>query len=264
MKRPVITLLTDFGLTDHYVGAMKGAILCICPDAQIIDISHGVQPYQIAEGAYTLSQVWQHFPPGTVHVAVVDPGVGSSRRAILVEAGGQYFSAPDNGVLTAVFDSQPDWKARQITAREYLRDEVSQTFHGRDIFAPVAAHLAAGVSFEQFGPAISDPVILASMRPVQVAPGEWTGIVLKVDHFGNVITCFPWRDFRNIATESFELVLGRTAIRQYHANFSSSQSGQLFVVNGSSGFLEISLNQEDAARFLQIGPGDPMVLRTVL
>src|SRR5580698_5609718 len=142
MKRPVITLLTDFGSADHYVGAMKGILLSICPDAQLVDISHEITPYAIAEAAFTLAQAWTCFPEGTVHLIVVDPGVGSARRPILAEAGGHYFVAPDNGVLTMLFASTAKHNAREITTARYFRKPVSQTFHGRDIFAPVAARLA--------------------------------------------------------------------------------------------------------------------------
>ena len=142
MTRPILTLTTDFGLTDHFVGTMKGVILGICPAAQIVDISHGVTPFEIAEGAYLIAQAWRYFPKKTVHVVVVDPGVGSARRPILVEAGGQYFLGPDNGVLSMVYLHEK-CKVRHIVNEEYFRHPVSRTFHGRDIFAPVGAHLAA-------------------------------------------------------------------------------------------------------------------------
>src|SRR5436305_5707584 len=151
MNRPILTLTTDFGLSDHYVGTMKGVILGICPQAQIVDVSHEVTPFEAAEGAFIVAQAYRYFPSRTIHVVVVDPGVGSARRPILVEAGGHYFIAPDNGVLTMVLDSHPGYSARHLTAREYFRGMVSQTFHGRDIFAPVAGHLALGVPPANFG-----------------------------------------------------------------------------------------------------------------
>src|SRR5580704_10785295 len=146
MKRPIVTLLTDFGLTDHYVAAMKGVILTICPAAELVDISHNVKAFSIPEAAYTLAQAWQSFPKGTTHLAVVDPGVGSARRPIVAVAGRHRFVAPDNGLLTMVLKANPGAKVREINAVQYFRKPVSSTFHGRDVFAPVAARLARGLA----------------------------------------------------------------------------------------------------------------------
>src|SRR5512134_1147037 len=143
MPRGVITLTTDFGLSDHFVGTMKGVILNIHPQAKIIDLSHGITPYEISEAAFVVGQAYRYFPPGTVHVVVVDPGVGTARRPILVEAARQFFIAPDNGVLSMIC-SREKHKVRAIAAEKYSRKPVSQTFHGRDIFAPAAAHLTKG------------------------------------------------------------------------------------------------------------------------
>src|SRR5579872_4521305 len=140
MPEPVLTLTTDFGLADHFVGTMKGVILGICPKARIVDISHEVKPYDIAEGAYLIAQAYPYFPRKSVHLVVVDPGVGTARRPILLEAAGQYFVAPDNGVLAMIYSSVPH-KVRAISSGRYFRKPVSNTFHGRDIFAPSAAHL---------------------------------------------------------------------------------------------------------------------------
>ena len=145
MRKPILTLTTDFGLSDHYVGTMKGVILTICPQAQIVDISHDVTPFEIGGGAYAIAQAYRYFPRKTVHVVVVDPGVGTSRRPILMEAAGQYFVAPDNGALAAVYGREAH-KIRLISNEKYFLKPVSRTFHGRDIFAPVAAHLASGVA----------------------------------------------------------------------------------------------------------------------
>jgi S-adenosylmethionine hydrolase len=244
----IVTLLTDFGLADHYVGTMKGALLSVCPQTQLVDISHEVAPYQILQAAYTLSQAWQTFPAGTIHVTVIDPGVGSSRRPILVEAGGHYFIAPDNGVLTMVLNAQPGYSARHITAREYFRPTVSQTFHGRDIFAPVAGHLASGVPPANFGEAIDNPVII----PI-------AGVVLSIDRFGNVITSFRWDD----PGPRFELILGDTVIQRQCRSYSEAQPGELFAIKGSGGFVEVSLNQGNAARALGVSPGTTVEIRRV-
>ncbi|HWF07817.1 MAG TPA: SAM-dependent chlorinase/fluorinase, partial [Bryobacteraceae bacterium] len=172
---PIITLLTDFGLTDHYVGVMKGVMLGICPQAQLVDISHEVTPYAITEGAYTLGQAWSYFPEGTVHLVVVDPGVGSARRPIILESSGHLFIGPDNGVFDFIYDAATDPIVREITATRYFRQPVSRTFHGRDVFSPVAARLAAGVGAAEFGPVIEDFVRLHFSKPVQSQPDTWTG-----------------------------------------------------------------------------------------
>src|SRR3569623_993574 len=155
MKRPIITLLTDFGTSDHYVAAMKGVILGICPQAELIDITHDITPYAIAEGAYTLAQAWRCFPRGTTHLAVVDPGVGTERRAILAEEDGHRFVAPDNGLLSFILAAHPAATVRENSESRFFRDSVSSTFHGRDIFAPVSAHLARGIAPEQLGNVIN-------------------------------------------------------------------------------------------------------------
>jgi hypothetical protein len=173
MPAPILTLTTDFGLSDHYVGSMKGVILGICPRAQLVDISHQVSPYAIAEGAFLIGQAYRSFPRGTVHVVVVDPGVGSDRRPILTEAAGQYFVAPDNGVLALIF-AREKHKVRLISNQRYFRQPVSRTFHGRDIFAPVAAHLASGVAPSRMGKVIADYVRPPFERPRQTGARTWT------------------------------------------------------------------------------------------
>ena len=202
MKRPVISLLTDFGSSDHYAGTMKGVMLDICPKAQLIDITHDIPAYAIAEAAFTLAQAWRYFPEGTVHLVVVDPGVGSSRRPIIAEAGGHFFVAPDNGVLTMVFDVVKNCRVREITASGFFRKPVSHTFHGRDIFAPVAARLARGITPARFGTRIQDPVRAGFSRPIQNGPKRWTGSVLKVDRFGNLVTNFDSERWRHAGSDS--------------------------------------------------------------
>jgi S-adenosylmethionine hydrolase len=257
MHRPVITLLTDFGTADHYVAAMKGVILGICPDAHLIDITHQISPYQILEAAFILSQAWPYFPPGSIHLIVVDPGVGSSRRPLLAEAGGHLFVAPDNGVLTLV----RNLKARELIAERFFRNPVSRTFHGRDIFAPVAAHLATGVPLREFGSEIHDPVILNEGEPVETSPGVWTGTILHVDHFGNIVTNFPARLSSELVKGKFEVSLGEYRIYQYFQDYSSSEPGEVFLIQGSSGYLEISSRQTNAASRLGISIGDNLTLR---
>src|SRR5579871_4503494 len=185
MPAPILTLTTDFGLSDHYVGVMKGVILSICPRARIVDISHGVGAYAIAEGAFTVAQSYPYFPRGAVHVVVVDPGVGTARRPILAQAAGQFFVAPDNGVLSMIY-SRESAKVRMIASDRYFLRPVSNTFHGRDIFSPVAAHLAAGVRPAQFGKLIEDYLRLNFEMPVRTGRRAWTGTILKIDRFGNM------------------------------------------------------------------------------
>ena len=261
MNRPVITLLTDFGTSDHYVGAMKGVMLGICPDAQLVDITHEIRPYQIADAAFTLSQAWPYFPAGSIHLIVVDPGVGSSRRPLVAEADGHIFVAPDNGVLTLVQNSAAGFNARQISAERFFRQPVSRTFHGRDIFAPVAAHLAQGVRPEEFGNRIGDPVTLPFANPLRTGPESWTGTVLHVDRFGNIVTNFRWPVFSEVVRTRFEIGISASRVNVYYANYSSAAQGEFFVINGSSGYLEISSNQQDAASLLAVSAGSEIKLR---
>ncbi len=257
---PVITLTTDFGLSDHYVGAMKGVILSVCLGARIVDITHGVTPYEISEAAFALAQSWRYFPPKTVHVVVVDPGVGSQRRAIAASVGGHYFVAPDNGVLSMVL-TESGARVRTITNQKYFRHPVSQTFHGRDIFASVAGHLAAGVSFAKLGPAVADYARLSITQPVRTARRGWTGAVLKIDRFGNIITNFAITDFAQIEKQSFDCSIGLRVIDRLAKSYAEMSTGEAYVIAGSSGFLEISVNRGSAAKILGVGVGAPIELR---
>jgi S-adenosylmethionine hydrolase len=261
MNQPVITLLTDFGITDHYVAAMKGVILGICPDAHLIDITHQIPPYKILEAAFTLSQAWPYFPTGSIHLIVVDPGVGSSRRPLLAEAGGHLFVAPDNGVLTLVRKATGGIKTRELTADRFFRHPVSRTFHGRDIFAPAAAHLATGVPPAEFGTEVHDPVILPAADPIETSRGVWTGTILHVDHFGNIVTNFTETLFSNLVNGHFEVRLGEYRIGQIRKDYSSSHAGELFLIQGSSGYLEISARQASAASQVGISISHELTLR---
>jgi S-adenosyl-L-methionine hydrolase (adenosine-forming) len=257
MPRPLITLLTDFGSSDPYVGVMKGVIFDVCPDAVIVDLTHEVQPFEIAEGGFLLAQSWLHFPNGTVHLAVVDPGVGSRRRPVVVEAGGHFFVGPDNGLFSMVFAAALS-NVRHVTASKYFRDPVSSTFHGRDIFAPVAAHLANGVTAAKFGRTITDYTRLDFFRPVRSAKRAWTGTVLHIDRFGNIVTNFLADEFRE---RMLEMRTGLQSVNRAAEYYADVPFGELFVVAGSSGFLEISVNQGSAARVLGVGLGAPLELR---
>jgi S-adenosylmethionine hydrolase len=259
-KQPVITLTTDFGLKDHYAGTMKGVMLSIAPLARIVDLSHEVSSFEITEGAFVVAQAYHYFPRGTVHVVVVDPGVGSARRAILVETAGQYFVGPDNGVFGMVFSREGRRTVRAITAEKYFLKPVSQTFHGRDIFAPVAAHLASGVPASKFGKRIEDYLRPLSEKPMRSARRGWTGMVLKVDRFGNLITNFTLEEFPQIADGRFEMQIGLDVLRRVAANYAECAPGEAFLIAGSSGYIEVSVNQGSAAKLLGCGSGSPIEL----
>jgi S-adenosyl-L-methionine hydrolase (adenosine-forming) len=254
MAQPIVTLTTDFGLSDHYAGVMKGVILGICPAAQIVDLSHEVKPFQISEGAYLVSQSYACFPKKTVHVVVVDPGVGTARRPILMEAAGQRFVAPDNGVLAMVY-AREKHKIRLISNDRYFRNPVSKTFHGRDIFAPVAAHIAAGAAPSRFGKIIDDYLRPVFEKPQRTGKRTWTGRILKIDRFGNVITNFHVSEFEDLERRGFALALGPVEVGVLAPNYAECGPGELFVIVGSSGYLEVSVGQGSAAAKIGCEPG---------
>ena len=254
MPRPIVTLTTDFGLSDHFVGTMKGVILGICPQAQIVDISHEVKPFAIPEAAYLIAQAYRYFPKKAVHVVVVDPGVGSARRALVAEAAGQFFIAPDNGVLSMIYAGEKH-RVRALTNQRYFRKPVSQTFHGRDIFAPAAAHLGAGVSAAEFGKPLSDYIQLEFAKPARAGVHSWTGCVLQADRFGNLITNFRASDFPGLADGAFSLVLSGRRVIRLARSYAERAPGELFVIAGSSGYLEVSVNQDSAARLTGCAAG---------
>ena len=259
MPRPIITLTTDFGHSDHYVGVMKGVILQIAPLAEIIDITHDLAAYEIGEAAFVVDQTYRYFPKKTIHVAVVDPGVGSARRPIMVEAAGQYFIAPDNGVLTPVVKREKH-KARELTVAKYFLSPVSRTFHGRDIFAPCAAHLAIGVPPARFGKLIRDHMRMLMPEPTRTSKRAWTGSVLRIDRFGNMITNYSTAEFDWIETRPFEMAVGMQQVRRLALNDAECAPGELFLIHGSSGYLEISMSQASAAKMVGCGVGAPLEL----
>lgn len=259
MTGRIITLTTDFGTSDHFVGVMKGVILGIHPPARIVDITHEVQPFEIPDGAFTIAQAYKYFPKKTIHVIVVDPGVGSTRRPLLAEAAGQYFIAPDNGVLSMVLAKEAA-KVRHITNERYFLKPLSRTFHGRDVFSPVAAHLASGVLPARFGKRIEDHLRLTFFAPVHTGKHTWTGSILKVDRFGNLITNFHVDEFSQLRTRPFELIAGLKTIQRLALTFTEGAAGEIFAVIGSSGYLEVACNQGSAAKALGCGAGSPVEL----
>ncbi len=258
--RPIVTLLTDFGTSDHYVGAMKGAILSVCPAATVVDITHEVAPYAILEASYKLAQSWYCFPPGTIHVVVVDPGVGGARLPILVEAGSHFFLAPDNGVLTMALDVAGSWTARRISAARYFRQPVSRTFHGRDVFAPIAGQLAAGIGPDALGTPVDGVRRLDACVPVRIDHARWSGRVLSVDRFGNIVTNFRCAEFGWLAERPFDLAVGNGSVSRFRATYEESGEEAAFALAGSAGYVEVSAKQASAAMRLDAVVGGTAIL----
>lgn len=266
MTRPVVALLTDFGAQDHYVGAMKGAILSRCPEASLVDIGHEIPAHDIETAAWSLAAAFRSFPEGTVFAAVVDPGVGSARRALAILCAGYRFVGPDNGVFTYILKENSDYRMREITNRQLMRSEVSATFHARDVFGPVAGFLAGGGAFEQVGPPAHDPVLfeIQSMRPS--APGEWEATVVQIDRFGNLTTSLYARDLMGILAEvghdptEVVVIVEGAVIPLVHA-YSDVAEGEVCALVGSSGRLEIAAFRASAARTLGASLGAPVRIR---
>jgi S-adenosylmethionine hydrolase len=258
MSRPVITLTTDFGQADGYVAAMRGAILSICPQAEVVDVSHEVRPQAVQQAAYLLAFVAPYFPPGTVHVAVVDPGVGTQRRAVAVHGGRALYVAPDNGLLGLVLAQDPPREAVDLVEARFHLPEVSATFHGRDIFAPAAAHLACGTDLHEMGPSIpvADLCPLPPARLQRDEEGRWQAQVLHVDRFGNLITNLRAGE----GPPSPTIVAGGARIEGLSQTFADVAVGQLVAYKGSSGYLEIAVRQGSAARRLGLDVGDPVTI----
>ncbi len=257
-NRPIITLTTDFGLNDHYIGTMKGVMLGIAPDAEIIDICHAVQAFDVLDGALAVAQAYSYFPTGTVHVVVVDPGVGTERRPILLNTGRHYFVAPDNGVLSLIYAREERLQVRHITAEHYYLSPVSTTFHARDIFSPVAAYLAKGVEVAKFGDEITDFVRFNAPKPKPVDAQTLRGVVLRVDRFGNLVTNFTPQDVPALfqaSPPSFKIVVGKKEITEMRSNYAEGVPNEVFGILGSMGYLELSANRAAAAQLVGAGKG---------
>lgn len=254
-----ITLLTDFGLQDAYVGVMKGVIASIAPRAQVIDLCHAVQPFQIHQARFLLRQSWRYFSQGSIHVCVIDPGVGSARRALCVEAAGHLFIGPDNGLFSDQLELKGA-RARAITNPRLMLPVISQTFHGRDIFAPAAAHLAAGIAPSRLGKLVHDATRLATGAPVRIGRRFWQGEVAHIDRFGNVVTNLDAAEFLPLAQKGLELKIGFEALRRRANTYSEAPDGELFVIAGSAGTLEVSMKEASAAKKLGVAVGAPVEL----
>jgi S-adenosylmethionine hydrolase len=249
----VITLLTDFSSTGYYTGAMKGVILSTNPSAKIIDITHSIPPQDIETGAFVLVSCYRDFPAGTIHVAVVDPGVGSTRRPILISAGNWFFVGPDNGLFSYVLDRENEFAAFHLNESRYFRQPLSTTFHGRDIFAAVAAELSKGTTPGSFGPRIHDPVRLPVLKAELNKHGSVKARIIHIDPFGNCVTNLE-RDLLNGA-EIKEISVKQRKIRSVARSYVEKKSG-LFGIWGSAGFLELSVRNGSAAKVLKAKRGD--------
>jgi len=261
LTNPIITLTTDYGTNDHLVGVLKGVILKINPDVQIVDITHGVTPFDLLDGATAIANAYSYFPPRTIHVVVVDPGVGTERRPLLVSGQNQYFIAPDNGVLSGVFEKEETVLVRHLTAEHYFLHPVSKTFHGRDVFAAVAGWLSKNWQPGSMGEEITDFKRFALPRPKE-ADGLLKGVVLKVDSFGNLITNFRGEDLPAGAIEKgqINLQLGSHVVSKLVPTFAHGSAGEAIAYVGSSGNLEIGVNKGSASKTLGLGRGTPVLL----
>lgn len=276
-KTPCVALLTDFGLADTYVGTMKGVILSLCPSVQLIDLTHTVESQNVRQGAYLLMTAFRYFPADAVFLVVVDPGVGTDRKPIAVETDHGWYVAPNNGVLSYVLAQVQVRQAVVLQNPAYQLPRISQTFHGRDIFSPAAAHLANGVPIAQLGPIWSDLTLL-STPILEAGPGQIRGEVLHVDHFGNIVTSIglwnwigdnrlrldpqfgPGPVLPDLDAAACQIRIGQQTITSIHTTYGSVPPDTLTALIGSSGQLEISVNQGNAARDLGVSPGDPILV----
>lgn len=254
----IVTLTTDFGLADHYVGAMKGGILATYPAATIVDITHGVEPYQIEQGAFFLAQAYKTFPAGTVHVAVVDPGVGTARQCLTARTSGHYFVAPDNGLLSHVAWDTPT-KVRAVEFEQLIGAPMSRTFHGRDIFAPLGARIAMGEDPASWGGLAEDYILLRSLEPERRTSGRWRGRVLNVDRFGNLVTSLRPALLASLEG-AFVLRVGEAEITRLADVYDEVEDEEPFLIAGSAGFIEVSVRQGSAAESVDAWLGDEVEL----
>lgn len=258
----LITLITDFGLQDGYVGVMKGVIANINPSSKIIDISNNINPQDIFQAAYVLYNSYSYFPKGTIHVVVVDPGVGSKRKILCLRAKDHFFLAPDNGVLSLIFDGEDAPSIREVTNEKYFLQEVSNTFHGRDIFAPVAAHLSKGGSHKELGKRVSSIKKINIPKPIRSPGGVITAEIIHVDGFGNLVTNINKDVFNRMSVKSKKplIIVGKKKIKKISNSYKDVRDKELLAIFGSSGYLEISISCGNAGDVLDIKKGDKLVL----
>jgi len=250
----LITLTTDFGTRDGYVAQMKGLMLQIAPDARLVDVTHDTQAFCVLEAAFVLKGIIPYFPQGTIHVAVVDPGVGTDRRGIALRAREQYFIGPDNGLFSLLISSDIPWEAREIRNPGYMPVKRHPTFHGRDVFAPVAAHLASGKCFEDVGPRVDDPVCLDIPEPKSIEGGI-EGEIIYIDRFGNLTSNI---EESRLMKPVRSIRAGDVLIGGISRFFGQVPEGEVLALINSFGFIEIAVNRQDASRVLGIGKGTPI------
>lgn len=266
-KRPtgIITLITDFGLTDAYVGVMKGVVASISLDARVIDLSHDIAPQDVRGAAFLLAGAFEYFPAGTIHVAVVDPTVGTARAALCVRSGGHYFIGPDNGVLSIACYRAGRPRIYHLENEEYFLNQKSRTFHGRDVFAPVAAHLAAGAPIEALGPSARSMKRIRIPRPAARAGPALSGRIVYIDRFGNLITNVGAEDVRRIFPrtkhENLIVTCGAAEIRGIDETYGDAPVGTALALFGSFNLMEISVRDGDAASRLGVGRGERISIR---
>jgi S-adenosylmethionine hydrolase len=251
-------LITDFDTADHFVGTMKGVILNINPEVDIVDICHEVASYDIFEAAFTLAQSYRFFPPETIHLVVVDPGVGTARRPLLARTGAYRFVAPDNGVLSLIYEREENVEVRHITSDHYFLNPVSNTFQGRDVFAPVVGWLSKRVEVDKFGDLVTDYTRFTSPKPKCVSDNLIKGVVLKVDKFGNVITNLTPEDVPQLFSENpppFKIIINQQEITRLNLAYSMGKPSEIFAIVGSSGYIEICTNRGSAAKALNVNRG---------
>src|SRR4030043_768563 len=263
MKKPIITLLTDFGTKDHYVASMKGVILSINPRCLPIDITHQVNPHDIREGAFILANAYSYFPKGTIHLSVVDPGVGGIRKPILIVTPHHFFIGPDNGLFTLVAQREKVKKVVVLTEQKYFLPKLSTTFHGRDIFAPVAAHLSLGIKPDAFGYEIDSVKRLGFETPV-VKEGKLLGKIFHIDTFGNLISNIDEKIFvRFTMGHPYVISVGKRKIHCLGKGYWEGKKGEPIALFGSSGLLEISINKGNAQKALKVKRGDRVIVSVI-
>lgn len=257
-KPPIITIMTDFGQKDAYVAAMKGTILAICPNATIIDISHDISQFNIVQAAFTLLHASKYFPANSIHLVVVDPGVGTSRRRIIVQGKQCYYVGPDNGVVSLASQEEGIKKMVQITEKKFMRSNVSATFEGRDIFAPVVAHLAQGVPINSFGPTLDQMIYLSIPSPL-TNNNSITGEIIHTDGFGNIITNIDNSQLQALIKVGQECQITINQVSKnmkYMKSYGSISLGELVIITGSSNYIEVSINQGNAQQVFNAISGD--------
>ena len=261
MARPIIAVLTDFGLRDHYVGSMKGVMLGICPDAVIVDVTHEVPAHDVRWGAAVLAAAYRDYPAGTIFLAVVDPGVGTTRRAVAAEAAGYLFVAPDNGLTSAVFDASPPDRVVELANRRFARADVSRTFEGRDRFGPAAAWLATGVELAELGPAIpASSLVRLRLAAPEADAGGVRGEIVLVDRFGNLVTNIDRRALDRVRVQDGATVEVGDRRARLVSTYDEGRPGELCALVGSAGTVEIAMNGTSAASATGLGPGARVII----